>query len=241
MTQSCCSLGSPEPPRASGSRRQCFLCGAAPLRRSPWPRRACKRLRWPLRAWPWCQQPAACGGPTRTHVAGTGEPHAQHARRSRSAARRGRLPLENEHVRPLRLGAAPEQRIPIYLAALAPSSVRLAGELADHWLPFLWARSRLGDGRALLAEGEAAGERRARPASPRASRSRSAQDDETARQIAAGWLLAYLTRMGPIYPRMLRDQFGFAREVDILLEANGSAGPPRLPSAAERLARRRSR
>src|SRR5215208_2136171 len=63
------------------------------------------------------------------------------------------------HVRPLRLGAAPEQRIPILLAALAPSSVRLAGELADHWLPFLWARSMLPAGRALLAEGEAAGER----------------------------------------------------------------------------------
>ena len=50
-----------------------------------------------------------------------------------------RLPLEREGVRPLRLGAPPERRIPILLAALAPSSVRLAGEFADHWLPFLWA------------------------------------------------------------------------------------------------------
>src|SRR5215207_8844807 len=65
-----------------------------------------------------------------------------------------RLPLEGKHVRPPRLGAAPERRIPILLAALAPSSVRLAGELADHWLPFLWARSRIPDGRSLLAEGE---------------------------------------------------------------------------------------
>src|SRR5262245_53934331 len=67
-----------------------------------------------------------------------------------------RLPLERDHVRPLRLGSPPEQQIPIFLAALAPASVRLAGELADQWLPFLWARSRLSDGRALLAEGEAA-------------------------------------------------------------------------------------
>ena len=64
-----------------------------------------------------------------------------------------------------------------------------------------------------------------------------AEDEETARQIAAGWLLAYLTRMGPLYPRMLRDHFGFAREVDALLEANGSGGSPRLPPAAEPLAR----
>ncbi|MGA6946414.1 MAG: LLM class flavin-dependent oxidoreductase, partial [Solirubrobacterales bacterium] len=66
-----------------------------------------------------------------------------------------RLPLEREGVRPLRLGTTPDSPVPILLAALAPASVRLAGELADHWLPFLWARSRLPDGRALLAEGEA--------------------------------------------------------------------------------------
>ena len=148
-----------------------------------------------------------------------------------------RLPLDSEDVRPLRLGAPPERRIPILLAALAPSSVRLAGELADHWLPFLWARSRLPDGRALLAEGGAAGER-STPTGVAASVPLAiAQDEETARQIAAGWLLAYLTRMGPLYPRMLRDQFGFAREVDALLEANGGGGAPRLPAAAERLAR----
>jgi alkanesulfonate monooxygenase SsuD/methylene tetrahydromethanopterin reductase-like flavin-dependent oxidoreductase (luciferase family) len=148
-----------------------------------------------------------------------------------------RVPLDREHVRPLRLGAAPERRVPILLAALAPSSVRLAGELADDWLPFLWARPRLPDGRALLAEGEAANER-STPTGVAASVPLAiAQDAETARQIAAGWLLAYLTRMGPLYPRMLRDHFGFGREVDTLLEANRGGGPPRLPAAAERLAR----
>ena len=58
-----------------------------------------------------------------------------------------RLPLDREGVRPLRLGAPPEPRVAISLAALAPASVRLAGELADNWLPFLWARSRIADGR----------------------------------------------------------------------------------------------
>ena len=149
----------------------------------------------------------------------------------------GRLPLEREGVRPLRLGALPEERVPILLAALAPASVRLAGELADHWLPFLWARSRIADGRALVAEGEA----RAETTTPtRVSMSiplAIAEDEETSRTIAAAWLLAYTTRMGPIYPRMLRDQFGFAREVDALLEANADGGMPRLPAAAEPLAR----
>jgi alkanesulfonate monooxygenase SsuD/methylene tetrahydromethanopterin reductase-like flavin-dependent oxidoreductase (luciferase family) len=148
-----------------------------------------------------------------------------------------RLPLEREGVRALRLGAPPEQPVPILLGALAPASVRLAGELADQWLPFLWARSRIPDGRALLAEGEA---RAAVPTAPRLSPSvplAIAEDEAAARQIAAGWLLAYLTRMGPLYPRMLGDRFGFADEVDALLGANEDGGPPQLPSAAERLAR----
>jgi alkanesulfonate monooxygenase SsuD/methylene tetrahydromethanopterin reductase-like flavin-dependent oxidoreductase (luciferase family) len=148
-----------------------------------------------------------------------------------------RLPLEREGVRPLRLGSPPDQDISIYLAALAPSSVRLAGELADHWLPFLWARSRLPDGRALLAEGEAAAEGSTATGVSASVPLAIAEDEETARQIAAGWLLAYLTRMGPLYPRMLRDHFGFAREVDALLEANDGSGLPRLPAAAEPLAR----
>ena len=148
-----------------------------------------------------------------------------------------RLPLEREGVRPLRLGAAPEPPVPILLAALAPASVRLAGELADHWLPFLWARSRLPDGRALLAEGEAAAEDATSTIVSASVPLALGEDEETARQIAAGWLLAYLTRMGPLYPRMLRDHFGYAAEVDALLDANAGNGPLRLPAAAERLAR----
>jgi alkanesulfonate monooxygenase SsuD/methylene tetrahydromethanopterin reductase-like flavin-dependent oxidoreductase (luciferase family) len=148
-----------------------------------------------------------------------------------------RLPLERDNVRPLRLGASPEQRVPILLAALAPSSVRLAGELADTWLPFLWARSRLPDGRSLLAEGEALAEAPTPTGVAASVPLAIGPDEETARQIAAGWLLAYLTRMGPLYQRMLRDRFGFEREVEALLDANASGGPPRLPASAERLAR----
>jgi alkanesulfonate monooxygenase SsuD/methylene tetrahydromethanopterin reductase-like flavin-dependent oxidoreductase (luciferase family) len=149
----------------------------------------------------------------------------------------GRLPIDREGVRALRLGAPPERRVPILLAALAPSSVRLAGELADHWLPFLWARSRISDGRALLAGGEARAEAPVATGVTVSVPLAIAEDEETARQIAAGWLLAYLTRMGPLYPRTLRDGFGFTREIDALLDANADGGMPRLPPAAEALAR----
>jgi alkanesulfonate monooxygenase SsuD/methylene tetrahydromethanopterin reductase-like flavin-dependent oxidoreductase (luciferase family) len=148
-----------------------------------------------------------------------------------------RLPLDRQDVRGLRLGALPERRVPIVLAALAPPSIRLAGELADQWLPFLWARSRLADGRALLAEGEAAAESATGTGITASVPLAIAGEERTARRIAAGWLLTYLTRMGPLYPRMLRGRLGFGKEVEALLDANGSDGPPQLPAAAERLAR----
>ncbi len=148
-----------------------------------------------------------------------------------------RLPLEREGVRPLRLGSTPDSPVPILLAALSPASVRLAGELADTWLPFLWARSRLPDGRALLAEGEARVGAQSGTGVTASVPLAVGEDEETARQIAAGWLLAYLTRMGPLYPRMLRERFGFADQVDALLAANDGEGMPQLPAAAEELAR----
>ena len=148
-----------------------------------------------------------------------------------------RLPLDRQGVRALRLGAPPENPVPILLAGLAPASVRLAGELAEHWLPFLWARSRLADGRALLAEGEALADVPVATGLAASVPLAIGEDEAASRQIAAGWLLAYLTRMGPLYSRMLRDRFGFADEADALLAANEDGGPPQLPAAAEELAR----
>src|SRR5262245_13676258 len=63
-----------------------------------------------------------------------------------------RLPEPAAGARPLRLGLLPETPVPIALAALSPASIRLAGELADAWVPFLWARSRVAEGRELLGE-----------------------------------------------------------------------------------------
>src|SRR6185437_8676957 len=44
-----------------------------------------------------------------------------------------RLPEPVAGARPLRLGVPPETRVPLAVAALAPASIRLAGELADAW------------------------------------------------------------------------------------------------------------
>ena len=45
-----------------------------------------------------------------------------------------RVPLPGGEGRPMRLTMAPNEDIPIYLAALAPNMLRLTGEVADGWL-----------------------------------------------------------------------------------------------------------
>ena len=112
-----------------------------------------------------------------------------------------RLPNPAPGTRPLRLGVLPTAPVPIVLAALSDGSIRLAGELADGWAPFLWARSRIEDGRALLQEGEARSEvptrTRISPGIPVAL----GPDEASARALAAWWLTTYINRMGPFYPQ----------------------------------------
>ena len=139
-----------------------------------------------------------------------------------------RLPEPVAGARPLRLGVPPETPVPIALAALAPASIRLAGELADAWAPFLWARSRLDEGRELLRAG---GDARVAVGVPVAL----GHSEAEARRMAAWWLTTYLTRMGPLYPRLLGHRFGMTRAVDALLEA-ALGRRTELPAAAEGLA-----
>jgi alkanesulfonate monooxygenase SsuD/methylene tetrahydromethanopterin reductase-like flavin-dependent oxidoreductase (luciferase family) len=146
-----------------------------------------------------------------------------------------RFPDPVNGARPLRLGAVPDVPVRIALAALSPSSIALAGELADDWVPFLWARSRLGEGRPLLATGEkraeAATSTRLCPAVPVAL----APTEDGARELAAWWLATYATRMGPLYPRLLSERFEMAAALDAVVEASAD-GRTTLPAAADGLA-----
>lgn len=154
----------------------------------------------------------------------------------RSLLEGARMPSVPEGARPLRLFVPPESPVPIGLASMSPPGIRLAGELADRWLPFLWPRPRLGEGRRLLAEGAVAGDRDEVPAVCPAVPLAVGVDRAAAERVAARWLTVYCTQMGPIYPRMLRDRFGYAAEVDALLAANQDRADPVLPAAARRLA-----
>ena len=61
-------------------------------------------------------------------------------------------------------------------------------------------------------------------------------DEASARRLAAWWLSTYLTRMGPMYPRMLGERFGMSAPVNAMVEAADPNAPPELPAVAEELA-----
>jgi F420-dependent oxidoreductase-like protein len=66
------------------------------------------------------------------------------------------LPLPDGPGKALKLTIAPvQERIPIYLAAIGPNNTKLAGEIADGYMPFIFAPERVSDARALLEEGAA--------------------------------------------------------------------------------------
>src|SRR5215213_2898788 len=66
------------------------------------------------------------------------------------------LPLPDGPGKALKLTIAPVQdRIPIYLAAIGPNNTRLAGEIADGWIPTLLSPEHVAEFRPLLEEGAA--------------------------------------------------------------------------------------
>jgi alkanesulfonate monooxygenase SsuD/methylene tetrahydromethanopterin reductase-like flavin-dependent oxidoreductase (luciferase family) len=138
-------------------------------------------------------------------------------------------------ARPLKLNVSPVPELPIYLAALGEQSVRLAGEVADGWVPFMYPRSELETGLRHLREGASrAGhpERLARvcPSVPAVV----AADPAKARKGAAWFVSFYLVSMGTLYRQSLARQ-GFGREVDAVLAANTPKFAGVVPSDAEKL------
>ena len=170
-------------------------------------------------------------------------PYAAPVERMRQVLTQVRALLKGERVplsagagaRALRLNLPPAPRVPIYLGGLSPATLRLAGELADGWIPYLYPRSRLRDGMALLREG------RARAAAPRdlprivpSIPTSVAADGAEARKGAAWFVAFYLTSMGPFYARVI-SRLGFEREVQAVVAANTTRGSAVVPPEAEAL------
>ncbi|MBW8012783.1 MAG: LLM class flavin-dependent oxidoreductase [Chloroflexi bacterium] len=154
----------------------------------------------------------------------------------RALLRGERIPLTaDSEARPLQLNLPPQPEIPILLAASSPKSIRLAGELCDGWLPFLFPRDTLAGGIAHFHEGAAQSDD-----SPRTQQiipiipTVVSEDLETAREKAA-WIVAfYLIMMGPVYRNALV-RLGFKQEVEAVLAANVGKKPAIVPDEAEAL------
>jgi len=66
------------------------------------------------------------------------------------------LPLPDGPGKVLKLTIAPvQERIPIYLAAIGPNNTRLAGEIADGWIPTFFSPEHISELRTLLEQGAA--------------------------------------------------------------------------------------
>lgn len=112
-------------------------------------------------------------------------------------------------------------RVPLALTAQTPEAIRIAGGLADEWAPSPWPRSRLAEGRALLAS-----QTRVAPVVPVAL----GPSLVSARRSAAWWLRTYATRE----PRRLRP-FTSAAVIETLRAADRVRARD-LPASAESLA-----
>jgi alkanesulfonate monooxygenase SsuD/methylene tetrahydromethanopterin reductase-like flavin-dependent oxidoreductase (luciferase family) len=147
----------------------------------------------------------------------------------RALLRGERVPLAvATEARALRLNVPPAE-VPICLAAIGDASVRLAGEIADGWMPFLYPLRVLGQGLTRLREGAARANRTALPAVYPMIPA-SVDDDPAKARAGAAWLVSfYLTSMGTFYRDTLI-RFGFDKQVQAVLAANtpkfAAAVPP---------------
>src|SRR5712692_4591951 len=133
------------------------------------------------------------------------------------------LPLPDGPGKALKLSIRPiQQQIPIYLAALGPKNVALAGEIADGWLPVLFSPEHTGELREPLEEGARRAGRSLEGFQVCPSVNVMISDDvESARNAMRPMLGLYVGGMGSreqnFYNRLV-SSYGFEREAEQVQE-----------------------
>lgn len=154
----------------------------------------------------------------------------------RALLRGDRIPLTvTTGARPLKLNLPPVPDLPIYLAALGDASIRLAGELADGWSPFMYPRRELSGGVERLREGAQRGGHPERLPVVSPSVPTVVSDDPARAREGAAWFASfYIVNMGTLYRQSLTRQ-GFGREVEVVLAANAPRFTGAVPAEADDL------
>src|SRR4051812_39303185 len=148
------------------------------------------------------------------------------------------LPLPDGPGKALKLTISPVQdEIPIYLAAIGPNNTKLAGEIADGWLPFMFSPEHADDLRPLLEEGAERSGRSLDTFTIAPSINAFVGDDrEQARDLMRPMLALYVGGMGSreknFYNRLVQ-RYGWedaAREVqDLYLDGKKEEAGAALP------------
>jgi len=147
-----------------------------------------------------------------------------------------RIPLAvTTAARPLKLNVPLPPAVPIHVAAIGDDSIRLTGELADGWIPFMYPLRQLPQGLDRLREGAARGGHPDRlpdlcPSVPAVV----SADPAKAREGAAWFVSFYVVSMGNFYRDSLSRQ-GFSKEVQAVLAANAPRFQGVVPPDAEEL------
>jgi alkanesulfonate monooxygenase SsuD/methylene tetrahydromethanopterin reductase-like flavin-dependent oxidoreductase (luciferase family) len=154
----------------------------------------------------------------------------------RALLRGERIPLAAATgARALKLNVPAVPELPIYMAALGDGMTRLAGELADGWIPFLYPRAQLSSGAARLREGAARAGHPDRVPAIYPSVPVVVADDEAKARAGAAWFVSfYITTMGTVYRDSLTRQ-GYGKEVEAVLAANAPKFAGLVPADAEEL------
>jgi alkanesulfonate monooxygenase SsuD/methylene tetrahydromethanopterin reductase-like flavin-dependent oxidoreductase (luciferase family) len=154
----------------------------------------------------------------------------------RALLRGDRVPLAvTTGARALRLNLPPAPELRIHVAALGDAMTRLAGELADAWVPFLYPWSRLATGVERLREGAARGGHPERVPEVHPSVPAVVAETEAKAREGAAWFVAfYVTTMGTVYRDSLTRQ-GYGKEVHAVLAANAPKFTGVVPPDADEL------
>ena len=152
----------------------------------------------------------------------------------RALLRGERVPLAvTTAARALRLNV-PVADVPIYLAALGDASIRLAGELAEGWIPFLFPLRLLPHGIERLREGARRSGRVEVPIVCPSVPTVVHDDPLKAREGATWFVSFYVTAMGTFYRDSLV-RWGFAKEIEAVVAANTPKFAGVVPPDAEEL------
>jgi F420-dependent oxidoreductase-like protein len=133
------------------------------------------------------------------------------------------LPLPDGPGKALKLTISPvQERVPIYLATMGPKNTALAGELADGWLPYLFAPEFVAEFRSHLAEGAARAGRTLDGFDVAPSVCMHVSDDlEAARNAMRVFIALYVGGMGSreqnFYNRLVRS-YGFEETAETVQE-----------------------